>query len=320
MRIRELVVLAGVLGLVASGCGGDDDDGGGGGDKGSIKVGSANFGEAQIIASMYGQVLEDAGFDVTVDLDSGQRESYIPALQKGEINVVPEYIGTLAEYFNAQLNGPDAPTKSPKASGEATETFQNLEGLIDEVGKLQLTPFAENATDQNSFAVTQETADKYGLEKLSDLAKPDVQGQLVLGAGPECETRPFCLVGLENTYGAKFKEAGDKYRKFESSGGQSTINALKDGTVDIGLVFTSDGSVDEAGLIRLEDDKKLQPSDNITSLSQEGTLNEEAQDLIDTVNQTLTTDDLKELNLKFNVEKGDPEDIAKEYLEDKDLI
>lgn len=322
MRITRVVGLAAALAVTLGACAGTENspNGAGSTSEGAITVGSANFGESEIVANMYVQVLEKGGYTVTARPHIGSREVYLKALQDGEINLVPEYIGTLAEYFNTQLNGPDASTTQPMASGDPDVTFDHLGQLLDQVGGLEVTSFAHNATDQNSFAVTAETARKYGLEKMSDLGKPGVRGQLVLGAGAECEKRPFCLPGLQSVYGASFKESGGKYRKFDNPGDTKTLDALRDGTIDVGLVFTSDGSVDEAGLVRLVDDKKLQPSDNICALSQKGTLDDRARGLVDQVNQTLTTDDLKMLNKKFSVDKADAETIAHDYLTSKGLL
>lgn len=326
MRITRVTGLAAVLtttlAVTLGGCAGDNNtpNGAGSTSKDTITVGSANFPESQIIASMYAQVLKKGGFPVTEKPHIGSREVYLKSLQDGEITLIPEYIGTLSEYFNTQLNGPDASTTKPVASGDSSKTFANLTQELDQVGGLEVTSYAKNATDQNSFAVTKETAARYGLSTMSDLGKPAVQGKLVLGAGGECAKRPFCLPGLEQVYGAKFKESGGAYRKFANPGDSKTLSALKDGTIDIGLVFTSDGSVDDAGLVRLDDDKHLQPSDNICALAQKGKLSSKALDLIDKVNQTLTTDDLKALNKKFNVNKEDADTIAQDYLKTKSLI
>lgn len=318
----RVAVPVAVLAMALSACAGSDNtpNAAGSTKQGDIIVGSANFPESQIIASMYAKVLDSAGFSVSEKPNIGSREAYIKSLQDGEITLIPEYVGTLTEYFNTKLNGPDASTDHPLASGDPAATFTNLQQVLDKVGGLTALPYAKNATDQNSFAVTKETAQKYGLSTMSDLGKPNVRGKLVLGAGAECEKRPFCLPGLESVYGAKFKESGGAYRKFANPGDAKTLDALKDGTIDIGLVFTSDGSVDDAGLVRLTDDKHLQTADNICALARKGTLNSKAVNLISQVNQTLTTDDLKALNKKFNVDKEDADVIAEDYLTSKGLL
>jgi osmoprotectant transport system substrate-binding protein len=159
------------------------------------------------------------------------REVYGPALERGEITVFPEYVGTFAEYLNQRQNGPDA---EPVASGDLDETVEALRPLAEEAGLTVLEP--SEAADQNAFAVTREFAEDNDLRTLSDLA--DVEGELVLGGPPECPTRPFCQPGLEETYGIEF--AG-----FVSldAGGPLTKSALQQGRIQIGLVFSSDGSL-----------------------------------------------------------------------------
>lgn len=321
MRITRLAGVVAAVAVATGACAGSNNTpSGSGGGGGSITVGSANFPESQIIASMYAKVLRDGGFHVDEKSNIGSREVYLKALQDGEITLVPDYIGTLTEYLNTQANGPDAATTHPLATGESEQTFAILKTLLDKVGGLEVTSYARNAVDQNSFAVTRQTAERYGLSTMSDLARPEVKGKLVLGAGADCERRTFCLEGLRRVYGAVFKEQGGAYKKFDNPGDAQTLEALQDGTIDIGLVFTSDGSVDDAGLVRLEDDKRLQPSDNICALVAKGALDDKALGLIDRINQTLTTDDLKALNRKFNVDKEDADDIAAEYLKDKGLL
>lgn len=200
------------------------------GGTGSLVVGAANFSESQILANLYAIALEGAGFAPEVKT-VGNREVYGPALERGEITVFPEYVGTFTEYLNKRQNGPAA---APKASGDLAATVQALRPLADKVGLTVLEP--SPAADQNAFAVTREFADKNGLRTLSDLA--GYRGQLVLGGPPECPTRPFCQPGLEKTYGLQF----DSFVSLDA-GGPLTKTALKQGRIQLGLVFSSDGSL-----------------------------------------------------------------------------
>ena len=153
-----------------------------------------------------------------------------------------------------------------------------------------------------------ELADKDGLTKMSDLTK--LNGTLVLGAGSECEIRKFCLKGLQDVYGLKFKEV-----KKLDSGGPKTLAALADGSVDLGLVFSSDGAVAAQNLVILQDDKQLQTTDNITALVRPN-VPDEARQVIDKVDQALTTEKLQELNKKYSVDKEDAVDLADGFLKD----
>ena len=205
------------------------------GGSGKIVVGAANFSENQTLANIYAQALNAAGFQASVKT-VGNRELYLPALEKGELQVVPEYAGTLTEFINKDQNGADA---APKASGDLDATVAALTQLGDEVG-LKFADPAE-AADQNTFAVTNAFADKYGVTTLSDLAAKCGSG-LVLGGPPECPDRPFCQPGLESKYGLAF----DSFTSLDA-GGPLSKTALKQGKVALALVFSSDAALASAG-------------------------------------------------------------------------
>jgi osmoprotectant transport system substrate-binding protein len=200
------------------------------GGSGKVVVGAANFSESQILGNLYADVLEAAGFDASVKPVTN-REVYAPALERGEIQVMPEYAGTFTEFLNKKLNGPDAPAL---ASSDLAATVTALRGLADKKGLKVLEP--SRAADQNAFAVTRTFATANKLRTLSDLK--NYKGTLVLGGPPECPTRPFCQPGLQKTYGLSFAS-------FVSldAGGPLTKAALKSGKVQLGLVFSSDGSL-----------------------------------------------------------------------------
>jgi osmoprotectant transport system substrate-binding protein len=201
------------------------------GGAGHIVIGAANFSENQTLANIYKLALDAAGFTATVHT-VGNREVYEPALEKGQIDVVPEYVGTLTEFINHAQNGASA---KPLASGDLNATVQALTTLGDKVG-LKFGQPAE-AADQNTFAVTKGFADKYHVSTLSDLAAKCSSG-LVLGGPPECPTRPFCQPGLEQKYGMKF----DTFTSLDA-GGPLSKTALKTGKVTVALVFSSDAAL-----------------------------------------------------------------------------
>ena len=159
----------------------------------------------------------------------GQREIYLPALQKGGaengVDLVPEYVGTLLEFVNKNAN---------EASGDLNDSVAKLRTRLDAIGLTALNP--SPAADQNAFAVTKATADRLKLKRLSDLAPH--AAQLTLGGGPECPTRPFCQPGLEETYDLQF----DEFRELDT-GGPLTKTAIQQGEISIGLVFSSDGAL-----------------------------------------------------------------------------
>jgi osmoprotectant transport system substrate-binding protein len=198
---------------------------------GDITVGAANFSESATLGEIYGQVLTAAGFKVKVQ-QIGNRELYEPALEKGTISVVPEYAATLATFIQGKV---DKGGKDPSSS-DLTTTVTNLKALGDKVGLVF--GQASQAQDQNAFAVTSAFADKYGVKTLSDLAAKCSGAATVLGGPAECPQRPKCQQGLVDVY--KF-QAG----KFSSldAGGPLTKSALKQGTISVGLVFSSDGAL-----------------------------------------------------------------------------
>ncbi len=157
---------------------------------GDLVVGSANFAESEITAELYAQALEAAGGSVEKKLQFGARDVYIPALRSGELDIVPEFVGTLAYYFD-----PDA-----VVSSDLEASLEVARGLAEAQGVTLLEPAPADSV--NTFVVTQETADEYGLTTVSDLQ--GVTDALVLGGPPECPERPLCLQGLIDTYGLKF--------------------------------------------------------------------------------------------------------------------
>lgn len=204
------------------------------GGSGSVTVGAANFAENQTIAEIYAAVLDAAGFNAKTQT-IGAREVYLAALEKGQIQVVPEYVGTLTEFLNKAQNGANA---TPLASPDLDKTVAALTPVAKKVGLVVGKP--AEAADQNAFAVTTAFAEANGVKTLSDLSAKCGSG-LVLGGPPECPTRPFCQPGLTSTYGLKF----DSFTALDA-GGPLTQTALKTGKVSIGLVFSSDGGLTPA--------------------------------------------------------------------------
>jgi osmoprotectant transport system substrate-binding protein len=196
----------------------------------AVVVGAGNFSESATLAELYAGALDAAGYDASTQT-IGNRETYLPALLAGELTVIPEYVGTLTEFLNDQVNGADA---EAVASSDLDATVEALTGLGEEVGLVFGTPSA--AQDQNAFAVTTAFAEEYGVSTLSELA--ETCGEVVLGGPPECPERPFCQPGLEEVYGLDVAD-------FVSldAGGPLTKAALQQGEVALGLVFSSDAAL-----------------------------------------------------------------------------
>ncbi|MGW7285033.1 glycine betaine ABC transporter substrate-binding protein [Streptomyces sp. NPDC054847] len=313
-----------VLGVVAltgslAACGGESleqenagtSPGTGSGKKGTLVVGAAAFTESKVLAELYAQLLGDAGYKTSITTVKN-RELYEPSLEKGEIDVVPEYAATLAEFLNAKVNGPKAPEEKPVASGDVTATVEELTKLAEPLG-LKVLPVGE-AVDQNAFAVTKEFAEKNKLKTLSDLGRS--KRPVEIAAGDECEVRPFCAPGLKKTYGIDVAGIDPK-----GVGTPQAKQAVKDGEDDMVLTYTTDGTLESYGLVVLEDDKKLQNADNILPVvNAKDAGSAEIADVLAGLTKALTTEDLAELNRKVDSERAKPADVAKAYLESEGLL
>jgi osmoprotectant transport system substrate-binding protein len=302
---RGLVAAMLLLTLLLGACGGDDG-GSGGGDtdenKGDITVGvSGAFAENQIVAEMYAQVLEDAGYNVERQLDIGARDVSQAALESGEIDVVPEYLTSLLLFLD--------PEATP--SSDAADAAEAVRAALGDKGLTLLEP--SGADDTNAIVVTKETAEDRNLEKVSDLAP--IAGELTFGGPPECPERPLCQIGLRETYGINFKE----FRALDV-GGPLTVAALDGGEIDVGLLFTTSSVIKDRDFVLLEDDKNLQASDHITPLVREDVNNDEITELLNSVSETLTTENMTDLNARVELDKEEPADVAQEFLEDEGLI
>ena len=290
--------------LLLAACGGEGGEGGDDGteNKGDITVGvSGAFAEAQIVAEMYAQVLENAGYNVQRQLDIGARDVSQAALNNGEIDVVPEYLTSLLLFLD-----PDA-TPSSDAREAAAKVRDALEG-----GDLVLLQPSE-ANDTNAIVVTEETAEEHDLEQVSDLAP--IAGELTFGGPPECPERPLCAIGLRETYGITFQE----FRALDA-GGPLTVAALDGGEIDVALLFSTSSVIEDRGFVVLEDDKNLQAADHITPLVREEVVNEEIVGLLNSVSETLTTENITQMNSRVELDKEEPSDVAQEVLDAQGLI
>ncbi|HEV3400900.1 MAG TPA: ABC transporter substrate-binding protein [Acidimicrobiales bacterium] len=288
-----------VLALVVAGCGDDDEEETAGGQaRDTITIGAFNFTESAILAAIYEGALEADGFTVTVRPNLGSREVVAPALERGEISLYPGYAATELEFFNKSAG---------EASPDAQATVEKLRGHLEPKGLTALDP--SPAIDANAFAVTRETAQRYNLKTLSDVAA--VANQLVLGGPPECPTRPFCALGLESTYGIKFKE----FKQLDA-GGPLSKSALDNGDVDVALIFSSDGAIAAKGYVVLEDDKKLQNADNVVPIMTARSATDDVRSVLNRVSAALTTEDLTQMNKRAELDKEDPSVLAEGWLKE----
>jgi osmoprotectant transport system substrate-binding protein len=291
-RVASLLVVV----LVLTACGGSQ-----GGN--TVVVGSANFPEQLLLGNMYAIALEDSGFEVTKRLNIGAREVYFPALQNGEVDVFPEYLGATYSYLSA-LSG-----SQPKVLTDVSELRTAISELLPP-GLVLLE--SSQAQNQDALAVTQATARRFNLQTVSDLAP--VARQLVAGGPPEEKTRRTGLQGLKDVYGIQFKDF------IVVTAGPQTLEALKSGRIQVGRVFTTDAFITSEQLVVLAEDKPLIPGENVTPIVRKEILTPALEEVLNAVSKALTTEKLIELNKRIQLDKDDPETVARDFLISEGLI
>ena len=316
MHLRRTVLAAtAALTLSLAGCAGDDlsaEDSGSGGDGGgdsgggNVTLATQDFDEAALISAMYAAVLEDAGYTVETKA-VGTRDVYMQQFP-GNVDVVPEYLGGVADYLNTTQNGPDA---EPVTTTDAEETLQAVQPLLEEKGIALLEP--SEASSQNAYFVTQDYADENDLETLSDLEGTSV----VLAAAPDCEERADCAKGLEDVYGidvTKVLPLG-----FASP---QTYQAVTDGEAQLGQTGTLDGTLESQGLVLLEDDQDIQPAQNLVPAVDVDFLDShrDVQEPLEELMGALDNDVLVDLISRVTVDREQPDAVAEEWLTDEGLI
>jgi osmoprotectant transport system substrate-binding protein len=271
-------------------------------DDDAITVASFNFAESVLLAELYGQALRSAGFRVELELDLGAREFVQPALQRGLVELVPEYAGSALEFVAG--NG--------SASADERATHRALAHAMASRGLTVLA--ASPAQDRNGIVVTKETATSLDLHTVSDL-RP-VASQMAFGGPPECQVRPLCLGGLQSLYGLRFKSFVPL-----DEGGALTVAALQAGQVQAALLFTSDGQIDAHGFVLLKDDRHLQPAENVTPIIRTDVLARFGPRLVEVTNAVsaaLTTEDLQGMNR--DVAEGEaPAAVASGWLAERGI-
>jgi osmoprotectant transport system substrate-binding protein len=301
--LRKLIPLAVCVLLAAcTSSGPDRAPQGPGGPKGLIVVGvSGAFTENRLVAEMYAQVLERAGYRVERQFDVPSREISQSALESGQIDLKPEYLSSLLLFLDPNAKASDDPAGVARQDRE----------LLRPRGITALTPSPAN--DTNEFVANVQTARRFGLTTVSSLAP--VAGRLVFGGPVECAQRPLCLLGLHRVYGILF----DDFQPLDA-GGPKTVAALKDDEVQVGLLFSTDPSIRENGFVPLVDDKHLQNAENITPVIRADKLNDEIRGLLDAVSARLSTDNVTELIGRVVNDKQSVATVARQFLDANGLL
>jgi osmoprotectant transport system substrate-binding protein len=266
--------------------------------KTKINVGQKDFAGAVLLSQLYGQALAAKNFDVKYT-NLGPTEVTYKALKDGNIDLYGEYQGTMLTYLGG------TPT------GDAAKVNADLQAKVAADKNKASSP--STALDVNGFYVTKDTATKYHLTKLSDLTA--VAPQLVFGGPAECETRPLCLGTTEQQlYNLKFKTV-----KKLDAGGPITTKALKEGSIQVGLLFTGSSVIDPSFQL-LTDDKGLQPADDAIAVWRTAVDSPALDAVISAVNAKLDTAAYNKMALQIFNDKADPSDVAKTWLSDNGLI
>ena len=314
MKARRILAaaLVSMLALGAASCASDDldsggDDSSGSGDKGKVVVSGQAFDEAALVASMYQLLLEKEGYTVEQKLVE-TRDQYLGELEKGNVQIAPEYTGGILDLLNSNANGADA---EPITTSDAAESITAAKSLLDDAGITLLEPSA--ATDSNAFFVTQKYSDDNGVTKLSDLEGKSV----VLAAHPDCKGRLDCEGGLSDDYGIKITKILPL-----GFGSAQTKKSVKDDESQLGLTATTDGTLAADGLVLLDDDKSIQPAQNLVPAVNSDWLRDhrDVTEVLNNLMATLDTRTLAELNTRVSVDREKPEDVARDYLEQNALL
>jgi osmoprotectant transport system substrate-binding protein len=272
--------------------------------KGVIRVAAFGFTESEILAELYSQALEAKGYPTGPVVQGGPRELVQPALAEGLIDLVPEYAGSALSFLTLGAVGGNA---------NVTDTHDALELVVAPLNIVALNP--ARAQDSNAIVVTQTTADRFGLRDISDLTS--VGARLVFGGPPECAQRRLCLAGLDSVYGLEFREFIPL-----DTGGPLTLQALRSGSIDVALLFSTDPAIVTEGLVVLTDDRGLQPSEHVTPLLRRQVLSTYGAGVIqtlDAVSSLLTTSNLRAMIGR--VAGGRPaHDVAASWLHERGLV
>jgi osmoprotectant transport system substrate-binding protein len=312
-----MLALLAATALVAGACGGDDDDTATDDttaegsdattaepppDGPAISIGAQDFGESAILAEIYRQALDGAGFEADIAEVGGFRDLLFGAFESGDVNLAPDYVASELEFLNDFAG---------EATSDVDETFAMLEPLLEERGLVGFTP--SDAVDTNAFAVTEETSEELGITTLSDLAE---NTDLVLGGFADCEENAFCLPGLSEVYGA------DLSANFTPLDAAVVGDALESGDIDVGVITSTDGRIEENGWVLLEDDQQMLAADNVFPVATAEVAEaygDSLSSVLDDVSAALTTEGLVELNRRYDVDREDADTIAADWLEENDL-
>ncbi|MGZ6256363.1 MAG: ABC transporter substrate-binding protein [Candidatus Limnocylindria bacterium] len=309
-RYRTLALGAASLVLVLSACtpggSGSSSSASAAASKPTVKVGSAGFWEAAVVAEMYAQALEAKGYTVERHLEIGERPAVHAALTAGDVNLIPEYLGGLA--------GQGLGIKD--LSSDPATALANMQTAL--TGKGWVAFNFSPGTDADGFAVRKETANQYTLATMSDLAK--VADKLVWGVAEGCPDNPVCGPGLKTTYGIDLTKLQVETLPACSA---DIATSLSDSAIDVAQVCTTQPEISSMNLVLLTDDKHLQPAQNMVPIASKALADAAPADFAETLNAItakLTTEALTQLGAAININHDEIPDVARKFLQDNGLL
>jgi osmoprotectant transport system substrate-binding protein len=315
-RYRTAALGASMLALLVSACstgGSSNSPSASEASKPAVTVGSEGFDESQLLAEIYAQALEANGYTVTRQ-DFASRKLALPAFDNGDVNLLPEYIGSLLR----ELQTAPGPHEG-EATGDTDETLAALAAELEV--KDQTVLDAAPAQDGDGFVVRAETADEFSLVTVSDLA--EVAGELKWGLPLECSENPSCGPGLKSVYGIDIATLQVKNLTACSGEMATALNAGGESGIDVAELCTTQADIERYNFVLLQDDKKLIPAQNVAPVVRNDLLDAAPDDFETTLNAVsakLTTEELTKLNVQVSVNQESIEDVARQWLADQGIV
>ncbi|MFF5624911.1 ABC transporter substrate-binding protein [Microbacterium sp. NPDC012755] len=260
----------------------------------TIVVGSQDYYSNEIIAEIYAQALEDAGFTVEKKFTIGQREAYMPEVESGEINVFPEYTGSLLEYLSGgtDVTSPD-------------DVYAALKEALPK--GLTALDYAE-ASDQDTYTVLKSFAAEHDLKTIADLS--NVTTPVKVGAAPEFEERPYGPAKAKEVYGVDLEFLGT---------GKTTLQSLLEGQIQVADIYTADPAFQTEDIVALEDPKNMIIASNVVPIVSSD-VSDKVSKVLNAISAKLTADELVALNVQSTVDQKSSADIAKAWLKEQGLV
>jgi osmoprotectant transport system substrate-binding protein len=273
--------------------------------KAPIKIGSDNFYESKLVAEIYAQVLENAGYTVERKYGLGSRQQRIPTMDAGQVDLVPEYVGSGLGFYDKTKITSDGQKNADAL--QAAVTAKNLTVLKISPGQ-----------DQNAFAVRKDDSTSKNLTKLSDLAA--IQDSLKWGLPSDCDTNPLCAGALK-TYGINYPP---KQRTALGACDVPMAQALQGKAIDVAEFCSTQPAIAQFGFVVLQDDKGTQPAENLAPLVRNDYLAKVDKAafsaLLDAASAKLTTEALTQMGVEVAVNQKDVKVVASAFLKAQGLI